>query len=83
MDKGVVDSFSTFRRVADESRHGGPKRPLCEAVKLKSGLCWQPQDVGDDKAVRYLPRRAVNRVWKQRKENTWVAVSHAGRSQPL
>lgn len=33
------------RNVATESIHGGPKRPFCETVKMKPGLCWQLKDV--------------------------------------
>lgn len=56
MGNGVVDSSSTFERdtgdreVSEESLHGDPKRPLCEAGKWKPGLYWQPQDFRDGKA---------------------------------
>lgn len=29
---------------------GGPERPLCEAMKVKSGLGQRPQDFGDARA---------------------------------
>ena len=35
------------------SLHGGPERPLSEAVKVKSGLCWRPQDVGAEMPVSW------------------------------
>ncbi|MGE9641895.1 hypothetical protein ACQP3J_33175, partial [Escherichia coli] len=48
--------------VLGVSLHGGPERPLCEAVKVKSGLPWRPQDVGDARVIGYLLRRAANRA---------------------
>ena len=36
---------------------------LCEAVMLKPRLSWRSQDVGDARAMGYLPRRAANREW--------------------
>lgn len=53
------------RHVVEMSLHGGQERPLGEAVKVKPGLLWRPQDVGDARAVGYLPRRAANREWDQ------------------
>lgn len=60
------------RFVAGEALHGGLERPLCEAMKGKSGLGWRPQDVGDARAVGYLPRRAVNTEWYQPKREKRV-----------
>ena len=37
--------------VAGLSLHGGLERPLCEVVKVKPGLSWRPQDVGDARDV--------------------------------
>lgn len=45
------------RSVAGASLCSGLERPLCEAVKMKPGLCWRPQAMG------YPPRRAANRMW--------------------
>jgi hypothetical protein len=45
--------------------HGGLKEPLHEAVEMKLGLHWKPQDVGDSKTMDYLQRRAANRKWNQ------------------
>lgn len=36
-------------RTAEESLYGGPERPLCEVLKVKSALSWRPQDVEDDR----------------------------------
>ena len=33
------------RHMSGVSLNGGPKRPLHEAMKVKSGLPWRPQDV--------------------------------------
>lgn len=32
-----------------------------EAVEVRPGFYWNPQDVGDARAVRYLPRGAACR----------------------
>lgn len=39
------------RCVASMSLYGGLERPLCEAVKVKSGSPWRPQDVGGARAL--------------------------------
>ena len=49
-------------------------------MKVKPGLPWRPQDVGDARVVEYLPRRTVNREWKQPKREKCVAVNKAERS---
>lgn len=36
-------------RTAEESLYGGPERPLCEVLKVKSALSWRPQDIEDDR----------------------------------
>lgn len=41
--------------------HEGPERALCEAVKVKPGLCWKLQDVRGDGDMGYFPRRDANR----------------------
>ena len=40
-------------------------RPLSDAVKVKPGLPWSPQDVRDFRIVGHLSRRAANREWNQ------------------
>lgn len=56
-----------------------------KVIKVKLGLCWRPQDVGDARAMRYLLlRRAAQRTLNQPKRQTFVAVNKAeksGRSQ--
>jgi hypothetical protein len=42
------------------SLHGGPEWPLCETVKVRPGLPWQPQEVRDARVIGYLLRRAAN-----------------------
>ena len=44
------------RCVSGVFLHGSPEKPLCEAVKVKPGLLWRPQNVRDARAVGYLPR---------------------------
>lgn len=41
------------------SRHGDSEWSLWEAVKVKRGLCWRDRDVGDARAVGYLPELYV------------------------
>ena len=54
--------------------NGDPERSLCEAVKMKPGLPWRLQDVGDARAVGSLLRRAADREWNQPKREKCVAV---------
>ena len=56
------------------SLNEGLERSLCEAVKVKPGLPWRPQDVGDARVMGYLPRKAANREWNQLKRKMCVAV---------
>jgi hypothetical protein len=44
---------------------GDTERTLYEAVKMKYGWHWRPQNVGDARAVGYLLKKAANKVWKQ------------------
>lgn len=60
--------------------HGGLEKPLCQAVKVKPGLPWRPQNVGDARAVGYLPRRTANRKWNQSKREKCAAANQAERS---
>ena len=54
--------------------HGGPERPLCEAVKMKPGLPWRPQDIGDARAARCLLRSYREGVEREK----FVTVCKAG-----
>ena len=85
IEEVVIESLwlrkaSEARHMSGVACHGGPERPLCEAVKMKPGLPWRPQDIGDARVMWYLPRRAANRVWNQPKRETHVAVNKAERS---
>lgn len=72
--KGLRNLPPWLRKVTEtrhdtgESLRGKPERPLCETVKMKARLCWTFKDVDNAKAMRYLPRRLLNRVWNQPKE---------------
>lgn len=44
------------RSVSEMPLHGGPERPMCKSVKVKSGLCWRPQNIGDARGYQ---------VWNQ------------------
>ena len=46
--------------MAGVSLHGDQERPLHEAVKVKPGLPWRPQDIGDARAVGNLSKKAAN-----------------------
>ena len=50
------------RQMSGVSLNGDLERPLCEAMKVKSRLPWRPQNVGDARAVGYLPKKVANRV---------------------
>lgn len=45
--------------------YGDPERPFFEAVKVKFGFQWRPQNVAQ--AVGYLLRRAATREKNQSK----------------
>ena len=45
-------------------------------------MYWRPQDVGDVRAVGYLPRKAAYSEWNPFKRKKCVAVSKAGRAEP-
>lgn len=62
------------------SLHGGPERPLCEAVKMKPESPWRPQDAGDARDTVYLPRRAAEQVWNQCQREKCAVVNKAERS---
>jgi hypothetical protein len=63
--------------VAVVSLHGSIERALNEAVKMKPGLLLRSQNVGDARAVAYLPRRTANREWNQPKRKKCVAINKA------
>lgn len=65
--------------MARESLHGVLEKPLHEAMKEKSGLQWNLQDVQDAKALGHLPRRAANGANQPMKK--CVVVNKAGRSR--
>lgn len=39
---------------------GGPKRPFHEAVKVKPGFHWRPEDIRDTRIVGYLLRKSAD-----------------------
>jgi hypothetical protein len=41
--------------------YSGLERLVCEVAKVKPGLPWRPQEVGDATVIAYLPRKATNR----------------------
>lgn len=53
------------------------KRRPCESMKVKPGLWWKPQVVGDARAVRHLSRRAIQTA-QQPKRKMYVADNKAG-----
>lgn len=63
----LLQKSTEARSLAGESLQGGPERPLCETVKVKTGLHWKPQGDGDrdTRVIGYLPRIAADRVWNQ------------------
>jgi hypothetical protein len=56
--------------------YGDQERSLHEGVKVKAGLPWGPQDVGNAIAVGDLWRRAANSKWSVLKKKC-VAVNKA------
>lgn len=55
---------------------------LHEVVEVKPGLHWIPQNVGDAKAMRFLPRRVAYRKCNQSKRVIYVAASKGGGMEP-
>lgn len=41
------------------SLQGGPKRSVCEVVKVKHNLQWKSHDIGDSRIMRHWPRKDV------------------------
>lgn len=60
--------------------HGGPEKPLHEAVKAKPGFHWIPQDVRNARVVRYLPKKVVDREWDQLMRKKCVTVNKIERT---
>jgi hypothetical protein len=65
---------SCWGEVWRSVRGGDPERPLHEAVKVKPGFCWRPQDAGGARVRGYLARRATHREWKQPKKEKHAVV---------
>ena len=63
--------------------NGGLERLLREAVKVKSGLPWRPQDVDNARAMQHLVRKVANREWNQPKRKTCTVGNKAERSWTL
>lgn len=63
------------------SLHGSSKRPSNETVKVKPGLCWRLQVVGDVRAVGFLPRTAVDWTGNQPKREKYGAVNTTERGR--
>lgn len=45
--------------------YGGLGKPLCEVVSMKPELPWRPQ-VGENRFVGYLPRKAAIKEWQEK-----------------
>lgn len=43
----------------------GTERLLYEAVKVKPGLPWKPQNVVDARVIGYLPWKGANKEWNK------------------
>lgn len=63
--------------MSEVSLHRGLERLLCEVRKLESP--WRLKNVGDDKAMGYLLRKAGD-GWKQPKRKQCIIVSKGERS---
>ena len=68
------------RHIAGRALQKKAERPLCEAVKVKPGLPWRPQEVRDARALEYLLRRAANREWNLPKRKNYVEVNKTERN---
>jgi hypothetical protein len=53
--KGIIKHFSET-----QESHLGLERTLCKAMKVKPEVPWRQQDVGDARAVGYLPQKTIN-----------------------
>lgn len=52
-----------------ESLQTAPERAMQEAVRVKPQLQQRPQDVGDDRNMEHLPRKAIGNEWNQPKRS--------------
>ena len=84
--KGLWNLHPQLRKAA-EARHCQwlslnwiRERLLCKAVKLKPGMLWRSQDVGDARDMVYLTRKTADGEWKQLKRKKSVAGTKAERS---
>ena len=61
--------------------HGGLHGPLLEGMKIKPGLLWRSQNIGDTSAPwDTLWRKAAKREQNQPKRKKYVAINKAERS---
>jgi hypothetical protein len=64
--KGIIKFPSSkaaeARYISRMSLHGGPERPLCEALKVKPGFHWRHQDVRDSRVSECLLRKDADKV---------------------
>ena len=51
-----------------------------EKLKVKPGLCWQHQNVGDSRVVGYLLKKAGNREWNKPKREKFVSTNNNERN---
>lgn len=55
---------------------------MCDATKVKSALCWGPQNVEGARTMGYLPRRVIRREWYRPQGKKYVAISRVGTLGP-
>ena len=70
------------RYMTGMSLNGGPEKSSCEAVNVKTGLPCKLQDVGDARAIGYLPRTAAHREWKKTKKSILQSTKIKGGGNP-
>lgn len=63
----VTESPSTTKE-SFRAQAAGSERPFCKTMKVKAGLPWTAQDVGDARIVG-LPRKAADREQNQHKQS--------------
>lgn len=56
------------------SLHEGPDLPLYEAVKVKHGLSWRHQNIGDGTTLGKLKRELLTRSETSPRERIFVAI---------
>jgi hypothetical protein len=52
------------------TKNSSSRSCVAEAMKVNPESPWRPQEVRDDRDMGYLPRKGVNREWKQPKRKT-------------